>query len=342
MVPLFIKLNLVPGSIVQKLKRVDWMGNVIFVASTTSFLIPLTWGGVQYPWNSWHTLVPLLIGLAGFASFCVFEVAVPAEPTVRFSIIRSYNMAFSLFGAVIHAILVYGVLYFMPLYFEAVKGLNPTLAGVALFPVTFTVSPMSIISGLIVTKTGDFRGVIWFGWVATTLGSGVLILLDVDTTTAQWIFLNLCLGIGLGFLYSALNLINQTAAMDSDMAFAVSFFTFSRSLGQCIGVAICGVIFQNQMKQRLLEIPLLMDKAVEYSKDASGLVQTLKSMPDSETKQDLVHAYADSLKIVWAVMCALSGVAMLLSFFIRRQSLDRALATEQGLEGDRKAKTNNV
>ena len=337
MVPLFIKLNMVPGSILQKLKRVDWLGNVVFVASTTSFLIPLTWGGVQYPWNSWHTLVPLLIGLAGFIGFCFFEVFIPSEPTVRFDIIRSYNMAFSLFAAIIHAILVYGILYFMPLYFEAVKGLNPTLSGVALFPVTFTVSPMSIVSGLIVSKTGDFRGVIWFGWIATVLGSGILVLLDTDTMTAQWIFLTLCLGIGLGFLYSALNLINQTAALDSSMAFAVSFFTFCRSFGQCIGVALCGVIFQNQMKQRLLKIPSLADKAVQYSRDASSLAQTLKSLPNDSTKDELVQAYADSLKVVWVVMCALSGLGLFLSLFIQKQSLDRALVTEQGLQSTQKS-----
>ena len=69
MIPTFMRLNLVPGYISQKLKRVDWLGNDIFIVATTSFLIPLTRGGVQCPWGSWHTLVPLLIGVVGLVSF---------------------------------------------------------------------------------------------------------------------------------------------------------------------------------------------------------------------------------------------------------------------------------
>ena len=349
MVPAFMKLNLIPGSIADKLKRVDWLGNAIFIAATTSFLIPLTWGGVQYAWDSWHTLVPLLLGVAGLIGFTVYEVRVAAEPTIRFGLLGSYNMAYSLFACLINNLIVYGALYFLPLYFEAVRGYNPILSGVALFPATFTVAPVSIISGVIITKTGDFRGVTWVGWIATTLGCGVMILLDVDTTTVQWVFICLCTGIGLGFLYTSLALINQAASDDSNMAFAISLFVFFRALGQCIGVAICGVIFQNQMETRLLAIPSLASQASEYSKDASSTVLMIKSLPNSDNKRLLVQAYADSLQIVWAVMCALSGVAMVGSIFIRKGSLDRVLNSEQGLKEEKsstgqdveKSETNN-
>ena len=332
MVLVFLKLNKVPGSIVQKMKRVDWIGNVIFIAASTSFLVPLTWGGVQYPWDSWRTLVPLLLGVAGIAGFCVYEKRFAVEPTIRLDLLANYNMAYSLFAALINALIVYGALYFLPLYFEAVRGYNPILSGVALFPATFTVAPVSIISGVIITKTGDFHVVTWVGWIATTLGCGVMVLLDVDTTTPQWIFLCLCTGVGLGFLYTSLAFVNQSASDDREMAFAISLFIFARALGQCIGVAICGVIFQNQMKTRLLAIPTLAGQAEEYSKDASSLVQTIKFLPDGESKFGLIKAYADSLKIVWAIMCALSGVAMVGSFFMRTKSLDRTHNTEQGLK----------
>jgi hypothetical protein len=115
------------------------------------------------------------------------------------------------------------------------------------------------------------------------------------------------------------------------MAFAVSFFIFARLIGQCIGVAICGVIFQNQMRANLLAIPSLADQADEYSRDASSLVTELREMDDPVKKAHITSAYAESLQIAWAVMCALSGSAMIGSFFVRKISLDRALKTEQGL-----------
>jgi hypothetical protein len=44
MIPLFLSLKYKTGNFLEKLKRVDWLGSFIFIASTTSFLIPVTWG----------------------------------------------------------------------------------------------------------------------------------------------------------------------------------------------------------------------------------------------------------------------------------------------------------
>ena len=52
MITLFLKLNYQTSSFLAKLRRVDWVGMSIFLGSTTGFLIPLSWGGVMYPWDS--------------------------------------------------------------------------------------------------------------------------------------------------------------------------------------------------------------------------------------------------------------------------------------------------
>jgi hypothetical protein len=44
----------------------------------------------------------------------------------------------------------------------------------------------------------------------------------------------------------------------------------------------------------------------------------------------LKHAFANSIKIVWVVMCGLAGLALLATVFIKRYDLNQALATEQG------------
>lgn len=38
-----LKLNFIPSSLREQLRRVDWFGSVVFIGSTTSFLIPVTW-----------------------------------------------------------------------------------------------------------------------------------------------------------------------------------------------------------------------------------------------------------------------------------------------------------
>jgi hypothetical protein len=128
-----------------------------------------------------------------------------------------------------------------------------------------------------------------------------------------------------------LAIVNQAAAPDKLMAHAISMFIFARMLGQALGVAISGVIFQNQMRTNLLATETLAGRAAQYSRDASAIVSTIQSMPESLEKTELVRAYANSLKIVWAAMCAMSGVALIGSLFVKHISLDRAHETEQGI-----------
>jgi MFS family permease len=42
--PITLRLQHKTGSILDKLKTFDWIGSFLFIASLTSFLIPLTWG----------------------------------------------------------------------------------------------------------------------------------------------------------------------------------------------------------------------------------------------------------------------------------------------------------
>ncbi|KAL8846330.1 MAG: hypothetical protein Q9221_008570 [Calogaya cf. arnoldii] len=328
-VPLFLKLAFKPSSFTAQLARVDWFGSSLFIASTTSFLIPITWGGISYPWTSWHTLVPLCLGIAGLITFIAYEDIVATEPLIRLVIFKNRTAAVSYTATVIHGMILWSILYYMPLYYEAVKGFSPIISGVALFPETFTVAPASIVVGILITVTGRYRWAIWAGWVLTVLGTGLLYLLDVDTSTASWIFINLVGGLGMGMLFPSMAFAIQASQTNEDLAFAIAMFSFFRAFGQAIGVAVGGTVFQNQMKSKLLSYPALASKAEEYSKDASGLVQIIKSMQDDVVKRNLQHAYADSLKVVWATMCGLGAVGLILSLGTKGLDMNKPLETEQ-------------
>jgi len=114
-------------------------------------------------------------------------------------------------------------------------------------------------------------------------------------------------------------------------------FAFFRAVGQTFGVAISGVIFQNQMEKKLLTYPLLADKAVEWSHNASELVQIIKEMPAGAAKEQLKTAYVDALRYVWIVLCVFAGVAFVVSLWTEALPLDRALETEQGFKHKRKS-----
>jgi MFS family permease len=112
MVPIFLRLNTKADSILAKLKRVDWIGQFLFVASATSFLVPLTWGGVMYSWSSWRTLVPLILGAAGILGFCVYEKYVAAEPAIRLAVFRNRTANTAYFTTTIHGLILWCFLYY--------------------------------------------------------------------------------------------------------------------------------------------------------------------------------------------------------------------------------------
>ncbi|MCJ1284408.1 hypothetical protein MMC26_003740 [Xylographa opegraphella] len=337
MIILFLNLGFRRGKIMAQLARVDWIGLFLFITSTTFFMIPITWGGVMYAWSSWQTLLPLILGGAGLVCFVLYENYIAAEPLLRLSIFGNWTARVTYLQTVIHGMILWSIVYFLPLYYEAVKGYTPIVAGLGAFPESLTVAPASVATGIAIAITGRYRWSVWAGWLLTTVGCGLLCLLDVDTSVAGWIFLNIVPGLGTGILFSAMNFSLQASSRNQDIAFAIAFFAFFRSFGQTLGIAVGGVIFQNRIRTELLTYPLLAAHAVEYAQEASSLVQVIRAMADGlPQKALLIQAYADSLKTIWMVMCALSAVALLSSAFVEGYSLDVAHETEQRFEERKK------
>lgn len=83
LVPLFVKLQAEKSSFVSKLARVDWIGGFLFVGGMTSFLVGLSWAGVQYEWASPKTLVPIFLGVNAVIASVVWEVYYAKEPFLR-------------------------------------------------------------------------------------------------------------------------------------------------------------------------------------------------------------------------------------------------------------------
>jgi MFS family permease len=83
---LFVQLETVKSSLKEKLLRVDWLGGFLFISSLTTFLIGLTWAGVQFPWSDYRTLVPLVLGVFGIGGSLTWEHFGAREPFLRRSL----------------------------------------------------------------------------------------------------------------------------------------------------------------------------------------------------------------------------------------------------------------
>ena len=62
--------------------HVGCRGNILVTGSTTSLVIGLTWGGVQYSWSSARVLSSLIFGLLGLCVFVIYEIYFCKPPVV--------------------------------------------------------------------------------------------------------------------------------------------------------------------------------------------------------------------------------------------------------------------
>jgi MFS family permease len=333
LVPIFLKLQRTPVPLRENLLKVDYAGIVLFVASLSSFLIPLTWGGIMYPWDSWHTLVPLLLGAAGLAGFIVYEKLGAGQPLIPLAIFNNITQSVSYASTFLHGMILWAIVYYLPLYYEGALGYSPVIAGLAVFPESLTVAPISVITGIVAAKVGSYRWAIWYGWPITALGIGLICYLDNDSTIPQWVFINLVAGIGLGILYPAVMLAVQAAADPEYLTISVTMTPFFRVLGQAVGVAVGGVVFQNRIKHEFSNYPQLGRSAALYAQDASSLVQYIKALPRDGAERELIETlYANSLSTVWAVMCGIAGLGMVTAIFTKGYTLNQAFSSKQGLK----------
>lgn len=332
-VPLVIRLHVKRAPLKERLMHVDWIGGLLFVSSTCSFLIGLTWGGAQYPWSSWRTLVPLIVGFGGIVATVMWERYGAPRPFLRLELFDSYSALAAYTGAALQGLLMFCELYYIPFYLESVKDFSPTITGVALMPLSVSLLPTSIIVGRLMTKFGRFRWAIWCGWAITIAGTGMLVLLDVHIRTYAWILIFVVVGLGHGLILMSLNFSIQAMSDSHNVAYAAAMYTFTRTFGMCIGVAIGGAVFQNQLKKHLVDQGLLTSVAT----DAEGFVVNLKALAKTSPQyQNYTLAYAKSFENVFEVLTALAGLAGLLSLLIKEFSMDKELDSEHVLRQGKK------
>lgn len=112
----FLTLRTDSSSIREKLKRVDYLGIVIFVGSATSFLFGLTAGGVIYPWASANVIAPLVIGIFGMVLFWFVEDYVVKEPMMPMRVFKERTAFAGYIGTLIHGIILWSLIYYLLLW----------------------------------------------------------------------------------------------------------------------------------------------------------------------------------------------------------------------------------
>jgi EmrB/QacA subfamily drug resistance transporter len=327
------------GSIWQRLARVDFAGNALLILSVVAILIALTWAGVRYPWSSWRSIVPLVLGGLGLLAFLFYEsTAWCKEPTMPMQLFSNRTSVSVFLMSFFHGLMLYWACYFLPIYFQAVLGASPRRSGVMLLPIATSTAPFGIAAGVLITVTGKYRIFHYLGFVLMTIGCGLFTLLDEHSGDGYWIGFQLIFGAGAGIVFTSTLPAILASLPASEVATATATWTFMRSFGSIWGTAIPSAIFNVRMNGMVYRVPesfrsfLVDGKAYEHA--SSPLLQALPS----GQKEVVIGIYAAALRTVWQASIAFAAIGIPLALFVKSLKLTSELDTEFGMEQKPKAK----
>ena len=88
--------------------------------------------------------------------------------------------------------------YWLPIYFQSVKGYSPAIAGVCLLPSILSQLVGAILSGRIVNKIGFYIPPTLFSAVLMAVGYGLISTFRPGTSMGEWIGYQILFGFGRG------------------------------------------------------------------------------------------------------------------------------------------------
>ncbi|CAN9315584.1 multidrug resistance protein fnx1 [Alternaria sp. MG1] len=332
----------------EGLKAVDWLGSLTMVGGVVMLLLGLEFGGISQPWDSATVLCLIIFGAVVIGIFFLIEWRIAPYPLMPLDLFSKRSNLAALATCFFHAFVFISGNYFLPLYFQAVLGATPILSGVYLLPTALSLSFLSAFTGVFIKKTGQYLPMIWFGMILMTLGFGLFIDFDVNTSWAKIIVFQIIAGIGVGpnFQSPLIALQSLVPVIDADMiaskkrdiATATATFGFTRNLGSAISVVVGGVVFNNEMKskQPQLATSLGPETAARFGGGSAGAnVGLIQSLPD-EQKVVARKAFADSLSTMWILYVAFAVVGLAVSLLITRNKLDKQHEeTKTGIEAEK-------
>ncbi|KAI1175260.1 major facilitator superfamily transporter [Nemania sp. FL0916] len=331
-VPYLLTLKPKEATFCEKLARIDWLGSFIFTGSATSFLIAVSWGGSQFEWNSFQTLVPLIIGFVGLLGTLVYEKLWAKEAFLRHSLYHNTSSIVAYLCGSIQGMVMYGLLYYGPFFFLSIKAYSPLDTGVAMLPATLTVTGAGIMCGRLVTRYNNYSWPVRVGWLIASIGAGLFLIWPHHNSAVVWVVTYLVIGTGQGAILNAQNFASQAMCKQGDEAAAASMYAFVRQFGMALGVGIGGTTFQNVMAIKLREL----DLPVEIAKQAESYIAVLHELPEGTYKDNVTEAYKYGFTGLYSFYLAVSVFALVLCLiFVKNVDLTRRLESEHRLDGSR-------
>lgn len=230
----------------QTKHRIDYLGMTVLVLCVTPLIVGLSWAGAQYEWISLQVIGALSMAAVMLAAFIWIE-SHAAEPIMPLGIFRSRIVVVTVVARFCIGMGMFGMIIFIPLFFQAVLGRSATYSGTLLMPMMLGMVISSTLSGQALSRLGGhyrIQAIIGLGVMAT--GMFLLSRMTPETSHGTAVLDIVITGVGMGIALPLFVIAVQNAVPYRVMGIATSSLQFFQSIGQAVGLAIFGSIMASR------------------------------------------------------------------------------------------------
>ncbi|CAG7922357.1 unnamed protein product [Penicillium olsonii] len=251
-------------------QKLDLVGFFILAPALIQLLLALNYGGNEFAWDS-STVIGLFCGSAAmFAVFLAWEHRTGEKALFPLHMVCQRNVACSCLFLFFLGGMTACASYYLPLYFQVVKGVSPMMSGVYLLPnaisqliLVISIGPLGMIltcslsltlshaDETLVAKVGYYLPFSIATGAVSSIGNGLTSLFSPSTSTATWIGYQIILGMGRGIGIQSPMIAVQSSVRPEQISIGVSMLSFSQSMGQALFLTLGQVTFINSLKAAL-------------------------------------------------------------------------------------------
>ena len=327
----------------NKLKRMDWLGTLLFAAVTVVWSVIFTGGGSSWSWldaRTWVLLAVLVVGLISFVVQQYFRILTSETwkifPT---ELLWSRGLVALFIATAASASALYITTYYTPLIFQFARGESPIRASMRIIPLMALFIVSVVLQGVFMPRLGAYMPWYIVGGVFLLVGGALMCTVTATTSAAVIQGYTVLIGFGGGLCLQAAYAITTAKVKAEQLASAISFINVAQIGAGVLSLTIAGAIYQNIGAQKLQT--LLPPQAHGGNNDIrnalTGLISSALLGGDSSdlTRENMATALTDTISKTF-ILVAVAGAIVLLSgivmpverlFYKKKQSKGGARST---------------